>query len=61
MAKRIKKCPFCGGKAKVEASSYFFGNGESMKQVYCFDCGCCTGYQTEERVIEIWNKRVNPK
>ena len=57
---KIKRCPFCGGKA-VSAHYRFFG-----WKVFCdnnFDCEVIPategGFKTEEDAIIAWNTRYN--
>lgn len=50
---KLKKCPFCGGKAILGTMPY---NG--WFRVMC--AGCCASsakYSTEERAAEAWNRR----
>lgn len=55
----LKKCPFCGGEAKVE---YFksINNVEIVAaEVMCTKCRASSGtYRTKEEAIEAWNRRV---
>ena len=52
--KRLKPCPFCGGKAKLS-------RWEAIHEysVFCTKCNAVAGdYEdTEEKAIERWNKR----
>lgn len=50
--RRLKPCPFCGGVALLD-----YLNGERM--IFCADCedGGVVGYETEEELIEAWNRR----
>ena len=55
---KILPCPFCGGEAKVYTGSF----GE--KFVTCIDEKQCGGrlgtgvwFTTDEKAIEVWNKR----
>lgn len=58
--KKIKSCPFCGGKVKVE--NIFADNGDEYYMVYCEneDCGAgsCFGEGTKKEIIERWNRRA---
>lgn len=62
MNEELKPCPFCGGKAIKQVNS-----GVCVK---CVDCGISTitlidmpSHKSNkgaiERVIEMWNRRVN--
>lgn len=60
MANKIKRCPFCGGTAKVYKKKTLLLNDETKDcyQVYCTDCKCSSPYEaTEQIAIEVWNKR----
>ena len=51
---KLLPCPFCGGKAHIWNSGYFY-NGK------CYKCGCTlsgNGYVTEAEAIEAWNTRA---
>lgn len=52
--KKLKRCPFCGGKAKKEKRG-------TMWLVKCSECRCIplTAIRpTEEEAITGWNQRV---
>ena len=52
---KMLPCPFCGGKAHIWNSGYFY-NGK------CYKCGCTlsgNGYVTEAEAIEAWNTRAD--
>ena len=56
---KLKPCPFCGGKAKIEKHE----SGMFFKSTYWFViCGMCRGrtflQDTQEEAIEAWNKRT---
>lgn len=60
---KIKPCPFCGGEARLLHGSEGL-TGTRTSFVKCGECGCRTSafavdarYSSDERVIEIWNKR----
>lgn len=57
----LKKCPFCGGKAKVEEYDVPLWNNTWKKGYYikCFECECQTKYVKEDRdeVVKLWNMR----
>lgn len=54
---KLKKCPFCGGKARVTGSESL--GTVNYYYVYCMECNArtddCAGRQS---AIEAWNKRV---
>lgn len=61
MTEELKKCPFCGGKATLNA-----GSDRNYSLVKCRDCGAESGmvkvsaeYCADERAIEAWNRRAN--
>lgn len=54
----LKKCPFCGGEARLQALMW-------PRFVYCTSCYArttnCTAFGTQEgaeQAIEAWNRRV---
>ena len=58
MAKRkLKKCPFCGGKAVALASPR---DRELVFVVKCEkNCVNTWAYKTEEEAVKVWNRRAN--
>lgn len=51
----LKKCPFCGGEAKI----YKLFDYISKYRVECTYCDMYTSaYATKEEAIEAWNRRV---
>lgn len=51
----LKKCPFCGGKAKIYKSFDYV----SKYRVECTKCEMCSPiYNKSEEAIEVWNRRV---
>lgn len=63
MSNELKPCPFCGGEAKL--SGKYTIQGYSAWAVYCgktpsdFFCGAqVTSIESEEKVIEAWNRRA---
>ena len=57
----LKPCPFCVGKAEMLISEY-----EGSRKEYLVVCAECDGMverwrETEEEVVEQWNRRVNDK
>ena len=55
---KLKPCPFCGGKARVQGHE-FIGYGDTFG-VVCLNCGAETRqfYVTENEAIEAWNRRA---
>lgn len=55
---KLKRCPFCGGKAIIQHEAGEDGN--VLIRAECQDCGCRTkGCETYDEAAESWNKRVN--
>ena len=53
---KLKPCPFCGGSAFIPKSD----SGDLLPWVACIECGVETDcYETVEKAIEAWNRRVN--
>lgn len=52
----LKKCPFCGGEAKLGIIEYRYEN-----TVECSQCNCLLDniYTSKEQAIQAWNKRTN--
>ena len=57
LEKRLKKCPFCGGKGRI-----LWGEDYISGSIFCRDCFChtCT-WSTFELAIRHWNCRDNKK
>ena len=62
--KELLPCPFCGGKAfmqVIEPHKHFiaelpdYGGGAFIE---CSKCTCAMSCETEEKAIEVWNRRV---
>lgn len=61
--KRLKPCPFCGGKAKVQEYKFPRLTTEDMTiyYVYCTSKDCKTlmsPFDTKDDAIKAWNTRV---
>lgn len=55
MCKELKRCPFCGGKARLTYNTY----GSHYVQCDSVSCGIVTWiHTTEEEAVEAWNKMV---
>lgn len=61
----LKPCPFCGGAAvsyKIEPHSHVlvnmpdYGGGGFAE---CTVCGCCLSDESEEKVVQKWNRRAS--
>lgn len=56
--KKLKKCPFCGGKAGLSVKRGFKGEVVAAF-VYCTECGASMlSYALVRTAIEAWNRRV---
>ena len=52
---RIKKCPCCGGKAKLDSSAF-----SGTIHIHCTKCGLGTrAFMSVKKAIESWNRRVH--
>ena len=50
---RLKRCPFCGGRAFLCVTNFM-----NCIQAVCSDCGCQTEPRpTVEKTINLWNAR----
>lgn len=59
---KLKRCPFCGGQAKVYKTKFNFLYEEYAYQIYCVCCQAQTRYSnTLEKAIKEWNKRTKEK
>ena len=65
MNREIKKCPFCGGDAKLraygEVKTFFVECGKCgarTKEVKCLVWDCTEHTPPCEKAISSWNKRV---
>lgn len=53
----LKKCPFCGGIAKV--INYDADDNKDVFSVECAECGVIIEYfDTEKEAIKKWNHRI---
>lgn len=51
----LKKCPFCGGKGKVD----LYDTDGDIWEAGCDECGCNLGiFNTKEQAVKAWNKRI---
>lgn len=56
--KKLKPCPFCGGRAELTKFRQTWSVGCARDILKC-PCKPWTGSQwTEEKAIEIWNRRA---
>lgn len=61
MDKQLKPCPFCGREANLY-KEYLFDGYQRESPTYTITCkGICVKMcaWSREKVIEMWNKRVN--
>lgn len=58
--KKLNRCPFCGGKVKVENIAFEIGDKYYMVQCENEACGasCCFGEGSKKEIIERWNRRA---
>ena len=72
MTKKLKPCPFCGGKAHTDfapGSNITYVGKYGIKvttpflyRVLCEDCFTQTqAYENREHAVEAWNRRVKEK
>ena len=58
---KLKSCPFCNGKAKIE---YNYEHDDDYYCVVCSECGVIKGYVDDpstkniEGLVNSWNERV---
>ena len=56
MSEKLRNCPFCGGKARLNE----YKDGEVWYEVWCDGCAVRTEqYETEAEAIEKWNRRAD--
>lgn len=49
----LKPCPFCGHKASPNSNHGFY-------YITCHNCGIRTSdYRSKEKVLKVWNSRIN--
>lgn len=54
----MKRCPFCGGYAKMDKRVGAFAVRQYA--VFCMDCGAQTALRTKEQdAVDAWNKRFD--
>lgn len=59
---KLKRCPFCGGEAKVHKMKVNFMYEEWAYSIYCYECQAQVRYtNTLNKAIEEWNKRIKEK
>lgn len=68
--KELKKCPFCGGEAKLRKKNRTIINGETKRNCYVHCCDCDARAERfvyydyaepryfHEKAIEAWNQRI---
>ena len=63
MSEQLKRCPFCGGKAKMERVKQVWDNIHEYC-VKCYKCNANIYYSSDSadngktKVIEAWNRRA---
>lgn len=61
MMAKPRKCPFCGGKAKLAHKVTFAGEAAYVMCLCCYAktnyFASSTKYAADERAIEAWNRR----
>ncbi len=61
MPEKLKPCPFCGGKVKIDSGFNIDFNNRAHKFYYaiCLSCGA-RGSDADRKTeaIELWNRRI---
>ena len=56
---KLKKCPFCGGKADITYHDDYYGH--RYYWIECLECDCRTsdyeGFDGMDKAVEAWNTR----
>jgi len=55
---RLKPCPFCDGKVRVDSRESM---GYEITFILCNRCGACVSYRGREslrRTVKAWNRRA---
>ena len=60
--KKLRDCPFCGGKAGCVNNVLNDHEGNALWSVMCGECGLVhMGYSLKKEAIGAWNTRANDK
>ena len=59
MTEKLKRCPFCGGEARMQ--EHVFVGYSSTWGVVCLDCCAETKqfYKNSQEAAEAWNRRAD--
>lgn len=59
MADELKRCPFCGGTARIVCFEIEDDDGDEYEtySAECKGCGICTPFMSRENATETWNER----
>lgn len=60
---RLKRCPFCGGESELfQDDGYLVKDGRKLNEkmffVWCAECTALVAGNTEQEVVEAWNRRI---
>lgn len=63
MSDDLRRCPFCGGEAKIRSYRTFIDDFHGIGTKFYVECGECSarrhlGERTEEEAIAAWNARA---
>ena len=57
MSEKLRNCPFCGGKARLNE----YKDCEVWYEVRCDECAVRTEqYETVDEAVRVWNRRAEP-
>lgn len=54
---KLKRCPFCGGKARVETQNMTPEFGYKKYRVFCLDCDLWIESKVLKTAVNKWNTR----
>ena len=58
MTREIKPCPFCGGEAVVDGTTWRASDGEEVCWISCRSCNGSSPADTPAEAIAAWNRRA---